>query len=165
MSGQTMSARGRSMLIELEGSRSHAYRDVAGFLTIGVGHMLTRDELSSGKMIVGAGWGWIRWRDGLSADQIEVLLSEKDIRESEDTVNRYVTPMLSQNQFDALVSFAFNVGSRAFQNSTLVRRINTGNREDVPAQFRRWIYAGGETHDGLVARRETEVERWNEQTA
>ena len=164
MSGQTMSARGHSMLIELEGSRSHAYHDVAGFLTIGVGHLLTRDELSSGKMLVGLRWNWVRWRDGLSEDQIEALLVE-DIRAFENTVRRYVTSMLSQNQFDALVSFAFNVGSRAFQNSTLLRRINAGNHGDVPAQFRRWIYAGGETYDGLVARRETEIERWNERTA
>lgn len=159
MTQQRMTSEGRDMLMDLEGVRGEVYKDVAGLLTIGVGHLLTKDELSSGKMIVGAGWGWVRWRDGLSEDQVACLLSE-DIREFENTVNSFVTSMLSPNQFDALVSFAFNVGSRAFQNSTLVRRINTGNREDVPAQFRRWIYSGGETRNGLVARREKEIERW-----
>ena len=157
-----MSDAGRSMLIELEGSRSLAYRDVAGHLTIGVGHMLTRDELSSGKIVIDG--ERVRWRRELTEQQIGLLLAH-DLFQFERAVCENVIPMLSQSQFDALVSFAFNVGAGAFRNSTLLRRLNGGRHSDVPQEFRRWIYAGGETRDGLVARREVEIERWNEREA
>ena len=154
-----MSDAGRAMLIELEGSRSLAYPDVAGFLTVGVGHMLTRDELSSGKIMIDG--ERVRWRNGLTEQHIGRLLAH-DLFQFERAVCENVIPMLRQNQFDSLVSFAFNVGAAAFRNSTLLRWVNSGRLSEVPEQMRRWIYAGGETRDGLVARREVEIERWNE---
>lgn len=145
------------MLIELEGSRSDVYVDVAGFATTGVGHMLTKDELSSGKIVIDG--EPVRY-GALSSEQIDVLL-QQDLREFEQVVDREALPIISQQQFDALVSFAFNVGTAAFGRSTLLKKVNAGEFVEVPAQFRRWIYAGGRTWDGLVARREKEIERWN----
>lgn len=155
---QRMSPEGRAMLRKLEGSRASAYRDVAGFWTIGVGHKLTRDELMSGKVDIAG--ELVRWREGLTVEQIDVLL-EQDVRAYERAVNSCVRTVLSQEQFDSLVSFCFNVGPSAFCESTLVRRLNAGQYEDVPAQLRKWIYAAGETYDGLARRREVEIERWN----
>lgn len=157
-----MSDRGRSMLIELEGSRSHAYKDVAGFWTIGVGHMLTKDELTSGKINIGG--IRVRWREGLSDDQIGHLLAQ-DLLRFERVVTESVLPPLNTAQFDSLVSFAFNVGAEAFENSTLLKWVNAGRLSEVPEQMRRWIYAGGEMLNGLVRRREVEIERWNERVA
>lgn len=159
---QRMSDRGRSMLIELEGSRPRAYLDVAGFLTIGVGHMLTRSELTSGKIAIAE--SAVRWRDGLSDEQIGLLLAQ-DLGRFEHVVAESVKVDVSQERFDALVSFVFNTGAGAFKRSTLLRWVNAGRLSEVPEQMRRWIYAGGEMHDGLVARREVEIERWNERGA
>lgn len=157
-----MSDRGRKMLIELEGSPSRAYRDVAGFLTIGVGHMLTRSELTSGKVSIGG--SAVHWRDGLSDEQIGLLLAQ-DLGRFEHAVAEGVKVSLSQERFDVLVSFAFNNGVEAFKGSTLLRWVNAGRLSEVPEQMRRWIYAGGEMHDGLVTRREAEIKRWNERGA
>lgn len=150
------------MLIELEGSRSHAYQDVAGYWTIGVGHMLTRDELFSGKLEIED--KLVRWRDGLTEEQIGKLLAQ-DLRTYEDAVNLAVRPLLRQPQFDALVSLCFNIGRSAFMRSTLVRKINQGLFTEIPGEMRRWIYAAGKTWDGLVARREVEIECWMERAA
>ena len=153
-----MSDRGRLMLIELEGSRSHVYRDVVGFITIGVGHMLTKDELSSGRIVIDD--ERVPYSAGLSDKQIDVLL-QQDLRWSEQIVHASVRSMIKQNQFDALVSFTFNTGAGAFSRSTLLKKVNAGEFTEVPRQFRRWIFAGGRTWDGLVARREKEIEQWN----
>ena len=153
-----MSDAGRSMLIELEGSRSHAYHDVAGFMTIGVGHMLTKDELTSGKIIIGD--TAVKYRDGLDEGQIGVLL-QQDLEEYEAAVNAFVEVELTQWEFDALVSFTFNNGARAFHGSTLRKFINDGRLTEAPEQFRKWIWAAGRTWDGLVRRREIEIKCWN----
>lgn len=166
-----MSDRGRKMLIELEGSRSYAYKDQVGFLTIGVGHLLTKGELMSGK--IGIGDEVVKYRDGLTEDHIGRLL-QQDLEVYEAVVRQSVMPILTQSQFDVLVSFTFNTGPGEFRNnkwiggfrgSTLLKRINVGRFSEVPEEMRRWIYAGGKTLDGLVKRREVEIERWNERGA
>ena len=157
-----MSADGVDMLTELEGLRTEMYLDVAGLPTIGVGHLLTKDELSSGKINIES--ESVKYRDGITGEQAMMLLA-KDVRRFEDGIARVITSMLAGHQFDALVSFAFNVGVEAFRSSTLLKRINAGRFEDVPAQMRRWIYSGGATWDGLVTRREVEIERWERRDA
>jgi lysozyme len=67
---------------------------------------------------------------------------------------------LSQGQFDALVSFAYNVGVGAFGKSTLLKRVNAGRFEDVPAEFMKWTRGGGIELSGLVRRRRAEVKLW-----
>lgn len=79
----------------------------------------------------------------------------------EDAVNESVTVTLSQNQFDTLVSFSFNVGRGAFQNSTLLKKLNHGMYDEVPIQLKRWVFAGGQRVRGLEVRRENEIKLWN----
>ena len=86
---------------------------------------------------------------------------DRDLQESVNAVNRYVLVELSQNQFDALVSFIYNVGSSAFKKSTLLRVLNQGQYNLVPIEMRRWVYDDGVKLAGLVARRAEEVAFWN----
>lgn len=72
-------------------------------------------------------------------------------------ISRFITAELSQDQVDALVSFAFNVGVGAFSTSTLLRRLNAGDVSGAASEFDRWVYAAGGTKlSGLVARRAAE---------
>ena len=77
----------------------------------------------------------------------------------ENAVNRYVQTSISQNQFDALVSFAYNLGNGALQKSTLLKKVNKNPCDlDIKNQFNRWVKAGGKTLAGLVKRRKEEGE-------
>ena len=148
---------GKEKITAWEGFEPRVYSDAAGKLTIGVGHLLTPSELSSGKIWI-AGEP-VRYADGLSEAQILELLGQ-DLEGAEAAVNNGVEVELSQNQFDALVSFCFNVGAAAFRNSTLLRLLNQGHYDDVPAQLRRWVHCRGEVVQGLVRRREHEIALW-----
>jgi lysozyme len=153
-----MSLNGRKKLTAWEGFEPRIYRDAAGKLTIGVGHLLTPSELSSGKI-------WIqgepvRYAGGLTESQVLDLLGQ-DLKRFEDAVNQVVQVDLSQNRFDALVSFCFNVGDAAFRNSTLLRLLNQGDYGAVPAQMRRWVHCNGKVVQGLVNRRNREIDLWN----
>ena len=123
-----------------EGLRLNAYLDAVGIWTIGYGST-----------------GGVREGDMINEAQAETLL-RVDLQTAEKEVNRHRLP-LSQNQFDALVSFTFNVGAGAFRNSTLLKRIKENvNHPDIPNQFNRWIYGGGKVLNGLVKRRKQEAE-------
>lgn len=153
-----MSENGQRKLADWEGFKRRAYRDAAGKLTIGVGHLLTRSELSSGKIwIQGEA---VRYAAGLSDRQVSDLLVQ-DLKGAQNVVYECVEVELQQNQFDALVSFCFNVGAAAFKNSTLLRRLNQGGYEEVPDQLRRWVHCHGAVVAGLVKRREQEIVLWN----
>lgn len=127
----------------LEGFRAKAYRDAGGLLTIGYGHLVKPSE------------GHLKTAT-LSREQALELL-RKDIRWAEETVARYVTVPLKQEQYDALVSFVFNIGPTQFRRSTLLRRLNAGQCCAVPDELRRWTRAGGRVVQGLVNRRNAEV--------
>lgn len=141
-----------------EGRKSRVYLDSSGLPTIGIGHLLTRSELLSGKIIIHE--EGIRWVDGLTDVQIDALLLQ-DLATANRCVNGLVKVLLTQNQHDALVSFAFNVGSGAFYDSTLLRLLNQGGFSQVPTQLRRWNRSGGRIVPGLVNRREAEISLWN----
>ena len=146
------------MLKRLEGSRFVVYLDAAGLPTIGIGHLLTQDERSSGKLWDGR--EWVSFRNGLSEEQITNLLAH-DLNSFEDTVCNLLSGYgLKQHQYDALISFAFNVGAYAFRKSTLVKRIKQNRMGDVPDQFRRWKYSSGKVVQGLINRREVEIKMW-----
>ena len=153
-----MSQNGRKLLADWEGIRSKVYDDVAGLPTIGVGHLLTQEENNSGKITIQG--QDVDYSQGLSEQQVLDLLAQ-DLVRFEEIVQNAVQVALSQNQFDALVSFAFNVGIQAFKKSTLVKVLNNGEYEEVPNQLRRWVKAGGQTVQGLVSRREKEISLWN----
>ena len=70
---------------------------------------------------------------------------------------RFIGVPLEDGRFDALASFAFNLGAGALQRSTLRRKVNRAEHEAVPAEFRRWVWAGGCRLKGLVRRREAEA--------
>ena len=152
-----MSEEGRRVLTRLEGKRNKMYKDVVGLPTVGVGHLLTRSELTSGKLYIHG--EVIRWGDGLTDSQVDGLLAQ-DLKGFEDTVS-LACPSVSQHEFDALTSFTFNVGKTAFLNSQLLKAIRAGRLADVPAQLRRWNRAGGRVIGGLVARREAEILMWS----
>lgn len=149
-----MSEHGRQLLTEWEGRCNEAYQDSAGLPTIGVGHLLTKDELASGKiLILGEA---IKYHDGLTALQIDRLLTQ-DLAGSEGAVNSGLNVALNQNQFDALVSFTFNIGRKEFFNSTLRKILNNGQFAKAPEQLRRWNRSGGKVVQGLINRRENEI--------
>jgi hypothetical protein len=91
----------------------------------------------------------------ITKEEAEKLL-RKDVARFEDAVNSLVKVSLNQGQFDALVSFAFNLGSGALAESTLLRLLNAGDYEGAAAQFDRWVKAGAVTLEGLVRRRNAE---------
>lgn len=147
------SKQGLNLITELEGLRLKSYKDVAAHWTIGVGHLLTKDELKTGKV------NGIYWRNGITREQaISILGNDADA--AERAVNQHVEVPLSQHQFDALVSFVFNVGSGAFKKSTLLRKLNTGDYKAVPSEMKRWRKAGGKVVKGLVNRRNKEIKLW-----
>ncbi|MFY8105619.1 MAG: lysozyme [Elstera sp.] len=116
-----ISAQGLQLLIDREGSKNRAYRDSVGVLTIGIGH--AGPDVYEGLI----------WTD----DQIKSALA-KDISRFEKAINDGVKVGLKQHQYDALVSFAFNVGEGAFKTSTLLKKINAGDFEGAALQFNRW---------------------------
>lgn len=131
--------KGLALVKKFEGCELEAYLCPANVWTIGYGH--TR-SVAMGQII--------------SEAEAEVLLRE-DLRDAEEAVNRLVQVPINDNQFSALVSFVFNVGRTAFEESTLLRLLNFYNGfEEVAAQFLRWNKAGDEELPGLTRRRHAE---------
>ena len=97
----------------------------------------------------------------ITADQADQLLDD-DLRLSERAVQRLVTVPLSDNQFSALVSFVYNVGIGNFERSSLLKLLNRGWYEQVPAQLMRWDRVKGESLGGLNRRRAAEARLWNQ---
>jgi lysozyme len=131
-----------ALIKQWEGLRLDAYRDVGGVWTIGYGHT---GDVGAGQRITEAEAG---------------RLLRADLARFEAAVDRLVVVALSDNQFGALVSFAFNVGEGAFARSTLLRRLNAGEHEAVPAELAKWNRAGGRVVAGLANRRAAEAGLW-----
>ena len=151
------SEHGLQLLKQWEGFKLQLYKDSAGLSTIGVGHLLKKDELVSGRIVISG--VPVEFEDGLVEEQVTSLL-QQDLQPAEVAVNSYVKVELDQNQFDALVSFTFNSGAQAFAESTLLKMLNQGSYDAVPDQLRRWVRAGGNIVQGLVNRRENEIKLW-----
>lgn len=145
MSDLTISENGLSMIASFESFEPKAYYCPAGVLTIGYGHTGTNakgEDLQEG--------------DTVTPEQAKRLLYE-DVIWAEETVSMQQLN-LSQNQFDALVSFVFNVGATAFNHSTLLKKLKAGDYDEAADEFLRWNKAGGKVLRGLTARREAERE-------
>lgn len=84
---------------------------------------------------------------------------EKDVRAAEDAVRSCVTVPLTQGEMDAYTSLAFNIGGRAFCDSTLVKKLNAGDYRGACEEIKRWHFAGGKSLKGLVDRRASEYRR------
>jgi lysozyme len=158
MANMQVGQSGKKLFQEWEGLELNEYLDSGGAPTIGVGHLMTRSERMSGKIIIN-GKGVV-YRKGLTVQQCWDLL-DQDLDSAEACVNSMVKVPLNQNQFDALVSFVFNVGNNAFRDSTLLKVLNAGHFDQVPTQLRRWIRDNGKIVKGLINRREKEISLWN----
>ncbi|WP_019218670.1 lysozyme [Bartonella florencae] len=130
-----------------EGLRLQAYQDASGVLTIGYGH-----TGKAGKPAVVEGMV-------ITEKKAETMLLA-DLQQYERAVEKAVCVNLSDEQFGALVSFCYNVGISAFQNSTLLKRLNKGDYEAIPAELQKWTKAGGKRLQGLVHRRAAEAGLW-----
>jgi len=135
---------GVTLIKRFEGLHLTPYLCPGGIRSIGYGHTRT-----------------VRAGMRITPEQAEQLLNE-DLRMAERTVSRLVGVPLNGNQFSALVSFVFNVGAANFSNSTLLRLLNRGWYDQVPAQLMRWNRVAGEAMGGLTRRRAAEAALWNE---
>jgi len=134
---------GLDLIKQFEGLRLIAYKDVAEIETIGYGH--TGSDVYAGLKI--------------TEEKAQSLLLD-DTQTAQKCVNTSVQVKLNQNEFDALVSFVFNIGITAFAKSTLLKKLNAGNNKtEVASEFSRWVKAGSdEPVPGLVKRRAKEKE-------
>lgn len=146
--GVRISNRGVRFIASFEGFVDHPYNDPVGFCTIGYGHLLHHSSCTGAD---NHDWGKI------SKDRGEEIL-RADSRAFQGAVRDQVNVALKQPQFDALVSFSFNVGAQAFADSTLLRLLNDGKYGTVPGQLNRWVHGGGQVLPGLVRRRAAEGE-------
>jgi lysozyme len=153
-----ISQHGLQLIQQWEGFKLNVYKDSAGLPTIGVGHLLTKSELSSGNVVIGG--APVEYAAGLTDEQVLELLGQ-DVTPAEKAVAANTNVELNQNQFDALTSFVFNVGVGAFTSSTLLKVLNQEAYDQVPAQLLRWTRAGGKVVQGLVNRRNNEIKLWN----
>lgn len=135
----TASPKAIELIKRHEGLRLKAYRCSAGKATIGYGHT--------------AG---VKIGDKITAEQALKYL-EDDVNAVVADLNILIKTDLTQNQQDAIVSFVYNIGVGAFGASTMLKKINKGLISEVPAQFLRWVYAGGKISNGLIRRRKDEA--------
>lgn len=135
------SQEGIDLIKRFEGFSATTYIDAAGHPTIGYGHLIRKGQ---------------EFNEPISKKEGELLLRH-DVRVAELAVLRMINVELTDQQFDALVSFTFNLGGGALQRSTLRRKVNRQEHEEVPREFLRWIYAGGRKLRGLLRRRTAEA--------
>ena len=129
-----------SLVKELEGLRLEAYLCPAGVPTIGYGH-------TKG----------VQLGTRISAEQADQLLTV-DLERVRLQLMQSVKVPVSEGQFKALLSFAFNVGAAAVKDSTLLKYLNAGKFEAAQREFSRWAYSKGKRLPGLVRRRKREAE-------
>jgi len=133
-----ISALGRQFIKVEEGLRLSVYKDIVGKATIGYGHLIKKGETFS----------------SISVEEAEELF-DKDCAPIEVFLS---TLILTQEQFDALGDFCFNLGVHALQASTLLNRVKEQDYPAIEHEFKRWCYADGKPNDALRARREREVD-------
>ena len=143
------SPHGLEFLSDLEGNKLRSYLDGGGVWTIGVGH--TSDEVFK-----------VEPDQQITYEKSMELLAY-DVEEAEDIINELVKVPLTQNQYDALVSFVFNIGATQFSDSTLLRKLNAKDYFGASAQLTRWNRDNGKTIAGLTKRRLLEQSLFRQQ--
>ena len=134
-----ISDEGMMLIKKFEGCELEAYQDAVGVWTIGYGHIKDVKE--------GDKW---------TQEKAEYML-EEELKEYCGYVEEVVRVPLNQCQFDALVSWTYNLGPTNLNSSTMIKVLNAGNYEEVPHQIKRWNKAGGKVLAGLTRRREAEA--------
>lgn len=135
---------GKALIKRFEGLRLKPYKCPAGVWTVGFGH--TGPDVDK----------WAAAGKSITNHQADVIL-DLDLERFEECVER-LAPGLSDNQFSALVSFAFNLGEAALAKSTLLKHTLAGRYDDAAGEFMKWKYAAGRVLPGLVKRRAAERE-------
>ncbi len=143
------SNKGLEFVTQFEGIRTSLYNDPANNCTIGVGHLVHMGTCNGN-------FEEEKFLSGITIDQAKQLL-KADLRIYEEIVNEMVIVDVTQYQFDALVSFVFNIGGPEFSGSTLLELLNQGKFSDVSQEFKRWVYGSNyEILPGLIRRRNYE---------
>ena len=132
--------KGIELIKHFEGCELEAYKCPAGVWTIGYGHIKGVKEGMT-----------------ITESQAEEML-KSELNEYEGYINNLVTAELNQNQFDAMVSWVYNLGGGNLKASTLLKVLNAGDYDGVPAQMLRWNKAGGKVLEGLTRRRQAEAD-------
>lgn len=133
--------KGYDLIQEFEGLRLKAYRDSVGIWTIGVGNIVYEDGSK------------VKQGDTITAERARTLF-EGTACQFSFKVNKMVKKPVTQNQFNALVSLAYNIGLGAFEKSTLLRLVNNNpNDANIAKEFLKWKNAGGKVIQGLLNRR------------
>jgi lysozyme len=135
-----ISKNGLDLIKHFEGCELEAYKCPAGVWTIGYGHIKTAVEGMT-----------------ITQHQADEMLIE-EMNEYEGYINNSVRVDLTQNQFDAMVSWVYNLGSGNLNTSTLLKVLNSGDYAGVPEQMLRWNKAGGRVLEGLTRRRQAEAD-------
>jgi lysozyme len=142
----SISQKGIDLIKSFEGFRSKMYLDSAGLPTIGYGTLI--DEANEQYLLTAT----------INEVEAERLLLA-DVAKYEARVLPMIKVALLQNQYDALISFAYNAGTTALRKSTLLAKINVNpNDPSIEAEFMKWIFAGGKKIKGLINRRAKEAE-------
>ena len=127
------------LILKFETWQHKAYDDGFGYVTIGVGHRKSKPAKNT----------------TITSDTVWWLFV-KDLQHVEQVVDNAVKVPLNQNEYDALVSFVFNIGGTAFKKSTLLRLLNENQRTEAARQFERWCMVKGVKSNGLLKRRQYE---------
>lgn len=139
-----LSIEGLELIKKSEGFRDHVYLDVAGFPTIGYGHLVNPSE---------------SFPNGIAEPRAAAILAN-DVGQAEQAVAELVKVALTQGQFDAVVDFCFNLGAGRLAGSTLLRELNAGHYDTAAQQLLSWDHAADVVNAGLKARREAELKLW-----
>lgn len=143
------SERAFSLIKQFEGCRLTCYADITGLATIGYGHTSSLLQSDIGVKTI-------------TQEEADELL-KNDVEYVATEIPKWVYKPLTQNQFDALCSFCFNMGIHNFAGSTMRQALNIGEYDLAADQFDKWVYANHQVVNGLVHRRAAEKELFNEQ--
>lgn len=158
----SISTQGLERIQKYEGYKGVVYKDAVGLPTIGYGHLLTKQELSSGILVING--QNVKWENGITNQQGSDLFRQ-DIVKYEEAVRKNVQASITQSQFDALCSFCYNLGTGGFAKSSVVQSLNAGNYEEVPNNLLKYVKAKSSDGTyvvlpGLVNRRTAEASQF-----
>lgn len=140
------STAGINLIKEFEGFRSSAYLCPADVPTIGYGTTFYPSGIK------------VKLSDPPISEALATEYLQYNLKTFEEYVDSYTTDSITQSQFDALVSFAYNLGPTNLKNSTLLKKVNKNpNDPTIALEFKKWVNAGGRKLQGLVRRREAEA--------